>query len=855
LNVYGSTPVAAVPGGTAYSAVTGMDLIGRRIEVTLQDGTKVETEYGYGSDFTYVTVTDQAGKQRRQVADALGRVVRVDEPYTNGALGTVTSPAQPTSYEYDGNDNLVKVTQSDGTTTQERKFLYDSLSRLVAERQVEADPTLALDGTKGTSDPSKWTKVLKYNVDGLLLEGVDARGVKTEFDYDGLNRVTNVTYTGETGYQTPNVTYTYDQSRSGFYNDGALTRVETAATAYAPATASEFDYDGMGRVAKHRQYIDTNEYAMEYGYNLAGQLTSEKYPSGKIVATSYDDNGRLAGIADQNRTYVSGLEYNGIGGAISQIALGNGTTETYTLNERMQMTGQELKKGTNVLQKYVYGYGEVNSSGSLVDSKNNGQLGQVESYIGTNKQWTQKFTYDSIGRLTETKEFRGSTSFLSYKQTFDFDRFGNMYRKAANNQTAGQETPIAYMPIEDSDISKSTNRFTSDTTYDEAGNVINDAKFRSMVFAYDANGRMVKSTKTSMPDASSVYDASGMRVAEKVNDVWRYLVYDIGGKLIAEYGGSETSGVGGLSYVHQDWQGSTRVVTNAHGFVKSRNDYTAFGEDINSGTGLRTENQGFGSAENLRQKYGLTERDDATGLDHTWFRKHETQAGRWTSPDPYNGSMNIGDPQSFNKYSYVTNQPTNYIDPSGLMMMTIICRTEYSYWWENTPEGPVSYLSIVGTQCYSFGGGGGGGTGWQPPTGPGSSPPEGPGHTPIKSPEKPVGPSEDKKYRDCVDDAWSDYRRIYFADGVKTVVGTFIIVGGVAYTVFELRHAGSGGVLQHGLATHSIASVGLATILSGGSLLKDVFSRDEGAVLRKKIAHCKEIYPSANHSYEGTGIP
>src|SRR5690606_33183330 len=241
-----------------------------------------------------------------------------------------------------------------------------------------------------------------------------------------------------------------------------------------------------------------------------------------------------------------------------------------------------------------------------------------------------------------------------------------MYRKAANNGTSGQETPIPYTPIEDGDISKSTNRFTSDTTYDEAGNVIADAKFRSMGFGYDANGRMVKSTKTSQPDANSVYDASGMRVAECVNNVWRLLVYDVGGKLIAEYGGPETSGAGGLSYVIQDWQGSTRVVTNAHGFVKSRNDYTAFGEDIASGTGLRTENQGFGGSDSLRQKYGLTERDDVTGLDHTWFRKHETQAGRWTSPDPYNGSMNLGDPQSFNRYSYVRNQPRNYIDPSGL---------------------------------------------------------------------------------------------------------------------------------------------------------------------------------------------
>ena len=48
-----------------------------------------------------------------------------------------------------------------------------------------------------------------------------------------------------------------------------------------------------------------------------------------------------------------------------------------------------------------------------------------------------------------------------------------------------------------------------------------------MGFGYDANGRMVKATKTSVPDALSVYDAAGLRVAEKVNDVWRFLIFQI----------------------------------------------------------------------------------------------------------------------------------------------------------------------------------------------------------------------------------------------------------------------------------------------------------------------------------------
>ena len=57
------------------------------------------------------------------------------------------------------------------------------------------------------------------------------------------------------------------------------------------------------------------------------------------------------------------------------------------------------------------------------------------------------------------------------------------------------------------------------------------------------------------------------------------------------------------------------------------------------------------------------------GLDHTWFRKLENRGGRWTSPDPYNGSASIGNGQSWNRYSYVDNQPTNYVDPSGLFMI------------------------------------------------------------------------------------------------------------------------------------------------------------------------------------------
>ena len=134
--------------------------------------------------------------------------------------------------------------------------------------------------------------------------------------------------------------------------------------------------------------------------------------------------------------------------------------------------------------------------------------------------------------------------------------------------------------------------------------------------------------------------------------------------------GTVAAGAGPINYVLSDAQGSTRAVMNSIGSgtstIVARHDYETFGEELGAGIGLRKTSQGYSAADGNRQKYGLTERDDVTGLDHTWFRKYEQISGRWTSPDHYSGSTSIGDPQSFNRYSYVSNDPVNLVDPSGL---------------------------------------------------------------------------------------------------------------------------------------------------------------------------------------------
>ncbi|HEX7313995.1 MAG TPA: RHS repeat-associated core domain-containing protein, partial [Pyrinomonadaceae bacterium] len=68
-----------------------------------------------------------------------------------------------------------------------------------------------------------------------------------------------------------------------------------------------------------------------------------------------------------------------------------------------------------------------------------------------------------------------------------------------------------------------------------------------------------------------------------------------------------------------------------------------------------------------RQKYAGMEQDEATGMSHTLWREFDSLSARWTAPDPYGGSISVADPQSFNRYSYVGNDPVNLTDPTGLM--------------------------------------------------------------------------------------------------------------------------------------------------------------------------------------------
>ncbi|HWS99690.1 MAG TPA: RHS repeat-associated core domain-containing protein [Pyrinomonadaceae bacterium] len=120
-----------------------------------------------------------------------------------------------------------------------------------------------------------------------------------------------------------------------------------------------------------------------------------------------------------------------------------------------------------------------------------------------------------------------------------------------------------------------------------------------------------------------------------------------------------------------DHLGTPRIVADKTGSLAgiTRHDYLPFGEELFAGTGNRTPAQGYPSSQSsggVRQQFTQYERDIETGLDYAQARYYAGIQGRFTSVDPLLASARLSNPQSWNRYSYVLNNPLRYTDPLGL---------------------------------------------------------------------------------------------------------------------------------------------------------------------------------------------
>jgi RHS repeat-associated protein len=675
-------------GETVYWSKTRYDEAGRAVESyapeTLANLANAQslgtTAFSFSAVTNYVgtvvTTKDASERRGRSITNALGQLLRVDEPTAIGGsndLGDIAAPNQPTAYTYDPYGNMVKVTQG----AQNRYFKYDSLGRLIRVRQPEQEtnPNIGLADTWNTS--GQWTASFTYDDLGNVLTATDAKHVTIANTYDRAGRVLVRSYYGETGVTTPPVYFFYDgkglsSQQSPNYAKGKLTLVsnDVSETRY-----KLFDNFGRLKEMEQRTPLDGETTATatprvsKYTYNLSGALVEEEYPSGRKIKNEFESDGDLSRVYGKansgapEQTYANSFKYTAASG-VSQMRLGNGRWETAQFNNRLQVTqiglGNSATDGS--LWKTDYHYGELNTDGSVNTAKNTGKIAK-QTLTLPGATFNQGYQYDALYRLTSAKEWTGTVfNNPNWTQAFGYDLYGN--RTSFNQNIGGVQTNTT--PA----INAATNRFSSGYTYDKNGNIIADvdpanSQARSFVFNGDNKQVEVKNA-SNVAIGKYYYDGEGKRV-KKVTDTETTIFVYSGGKLAEEYS-TQVSNNPTIAYTTTDHLGSPRIITDKFGQVKSRRDFMPFGEDIFIGVGGRTGDTGqkyASSQDDVRQKFTGYEKDSETSLDFAEARMYENRHGRFTAVDPLMASGNAADPQTFNRYVYVGNCPLIITDPTG----------------------------------------------------------------------------------------------------------------------------------------------------------------------------------------------
>jgi RHS repeat-associated protein len=109
----------------------------------------------------------------------------------------------------------------------------------------------------------------------------------------------------------------------------------------------------------------------------------------------------------------------------------------------------------------------------------------------------------------------------------------------------------------------------------------------------------------------------------------------------------------GFNYVHADWLGSPRLGSTTSRTTCFDVAYAPFGET-------------YASSGSTDPAFTSQRQDTVSGLYDFPAREYSIQ-GRWPSPDPAGlAAVDPSNPQSWNRYAYVRNNPLNRIDPTGM---------------------------------------------------------------------------------------------------------------------------------------------------------------------------------------------
>lgn len=686
---------AGQTNSSAPSTTTTYDALSRVHQVTDGGGgTATYTPSQTSSDVLVAVGPAPSGentKQRQFEYNSLGWLTSVCEITTilpgNGSCAQNTSQTGYwTKYTFDALGDLLTVTQNAQASSgsqQSRTFAYDAMGRLTSETNPEMNQA-AISYTYDSI--SSGTCAGTYS--GDLLKRVDAIGNITCYTYDSLHRPLSTTYsvTGPT-VSTPNKCFVYDAAIDGNSVNYVKTRLAEAYT--TPSACSQttlpsnttdvaFSYSTRGEVTDvYEKTPHSGGTGAPYNHTTAsfwasGALNTLGGPVIPTLTYAVDPESRPTTVSASGTNPVTSTTYNPYTNPPQQaVTFGSGDSDTFNFDPNtFRLTKYQFKVGTQT----VTGAVNWNANGSL------GSLNITDPFSSANTQ-NCNYTADDLARIS-----KGDCGTI-WGQTFGYDAFGNIQKNAISGEGGTtfapcyQSSPSITNHISLVGGTGSNCSGGTAPTYDANGNSLNDT-FRT--FTWDAENRPV-----TIGSVSLTYDALGRMAEQSVSGTNTEIVYSpSGGKLSLMNGISlikafapltagataiYTSGTGPAYYRHTDHLGSSRFASTPSQTLYSDTAYSAFGEP-------------YASSGTIDNSFTGQNQDTLAGLYDFLAREQDPNQGRWTQPDPAGlAVVDPTNPQSWNRYSYVLNNPLSLVDAAGL---NECAPDEHSCWWDDGEGGP-----------------------------------------------------------------------------------------------------------------------------------------------------------------------
>ena len=476
-----------------------------------ENGSNVTITTGttYGPEGKPVTVTDPKGNITRYTYTKAGQVATMKK--TAGGVDEITAyyydrAGRKTAEVSPGSYSASKTLDEMNRTV----YSYDGMDRLKNKKYIgETKSYEPAAGTWVTSLEEIVEAAYEYDLSGNIKKEQDALGYEngywTEYWYNLANEVTEV-LDPESGAKGLEYSEKYSYDTQGRKVSEIKTKGSGSET-YYPETV--YEYDDAGNLTAVREREGS-------GAPLNTIRTSTYDYTGNVLTETY---------GEQNTTTY---QYNGLGKVRQVTRPGDATIQAYTSYYLYDETGRLKKQLDSMGKTDLYTYDSQGRQLSHTEQKTDGTgaITVTAAYdVDGNKRFetdgngkTKEYIYDNLNRVKTERMTVANTGGTTAVHTTDYmyDHDGNLITQTEKIETGGLTSSGAIINTYDAKgrliEKKDQNGKTAEKLeYNHNGAQIKsyDALNNLTQFEYDKNGRLTKTIDPEEHTVSQSYDNAG----------------------------------------------------------------------------------------------------------------------------------------------------------------------------------------------------------------------------------------------------------------------------------------------------------------------------------------------------------